>query len=81
MARRTRIKPKKLKDIKKPAKPKYTKKEFEKLKKWYESQLSEKDKIIENLKKENAMLLATALKQGAQTREVFERAKKAVLKK
>jgi hypothetical protein len=66
---------------KKPKKPKYAKKEFEKLKKWYEDQLSQKDKIIGQLKKENSLLLATALKQGAKTREIFERTRKAILKK
>jgi hypothetical protein len=44
-------------------------------------QLEEKDKVISRLKKENAALLATALKQGAKTREIFERAKKAMKKK
>jgi len=69
---------------KKP-KPGYAKKgleaEPERLKKWYEEQLAEKDRIIEKLNMENALLLATALKQGAKTREIYERARKAILKK
>ena len=55
--------------------------ELARLNKVYSMQLEEKDKIISRLKKENAVLLATALKQGAKTREIFERAKKAMKKK
>ncbi len=55
--------------------------ELHRLNKWYSMQLEEKEKIISRLKKENAALLATALKQGAKTREIFERAKKAMEKK
>lgn len=48
---------------------------------WYKDQLAEKDREIKELKKENALLLATALKQGAKTRDIFEMAKKAIVKK
>lgn len=57
------------------------KKDIEKLKRWYKEQLSEKDKMIEQLKKENSMLLAIALKQGSKTREIYERARNAYIKK
>jgi hypothetical protein len=52
-----------------------------KLRKWYEEQLAEKDRIIEKLKRENSVLLATALKQRARTKEIFEKAEKAISKK
>ena len=66
----------------KPAKKKeYTRNDFERLKMWYKAEIEEKDKLIERLKRENIILLSTALKQGAKTREIFEKAKKEILKK
>ena len=51
------------------------------VKQWYKDHLAEKDKEIKELKKENAILLAIALKQGVKTKEIFERAKNAMKKK
>jgi len=51
------------------------------LRKWYEDALAEKDREIARLKKENDLLLATALRQGARTKEIFEKAQKAFKKK
>jgi len=48
---------------------------------WYKDQLAEKDKIIAQLKIENAVLLATALKQGAKTKDIFEKTKSLMKKK
>ena len=67
--------------MKKKAKKKKSKPKKEKLSKWYEEQLAEKDKIIDGLKKENELLLATALRQGLRTKEIFEKAEKAIKKK
>jgi hypothetical protein len=53
----------------------------EKLSKWYEEQLAEKDRIIDRLKKENDLLLATALKQGMRIKEIFDKAEKAISRK
>ena len=67
--------------MKKKAKKKKSKPKKEKLSKWYEEQLAEKDKIIEGLKKTNELLLATALRQGLRTKEIFEKAENAIKKK
>jgi hypothetical protein len=39
-------------------------KEYKKLEKWYSEMLEEKDKEIDRLKEENAILLRSALKQA-----------------
>lgn len=62
-------------------KTKIIKKPSNEVKQWYKDQLAEKDKEIKKLKKENAILLTIALKQGAKTKELFERANKLIKKK
>ena len=54
--------------------------EYEKLKKWYATELKRRDKQLEKLKKENVALLKAALKQGLATREIEERVKTALKK-
>ena len=48
---------------------------------WYNEHLADKDKEIDRLKRENAILLSTALKQGARAREILERTEKEMKKK
>lgn len=45
------------------------------LERTYAEQLRRKDKTIQELKKQNAMLMHTALKQAEKTREISERAR------
>ena len=47
--------------------PKKPSKELEDLKKTFEEELKRKDELIDNLKKENIVLIRTSLKQSEQT--------------
>ena len=47
-----------------PKKALVSKEELERLKKWYEEALAEKDKKIKELEEKNIVLLKTALKQS-----------------
>jgi hypothetical protein len=44
-------------------KQKMTQKKFEEIKKWYSEEILKRDKIIDDLKKENMLLLRTAIKK------------------
>jgi len=43
--------------------------QIKKLEEWYAEQLKSKDKIIEELRKENSVLMKTALRQAERTKE------------
>jgi hypothetical protein len=43
--------------------------EYKKLKKWYDESLKAKDRQIEELKKENALVMKTAISQAQRTRQ------------
>jgi hypothetical protein len=42
--------------------------EYKKLKKWYAEQLKSKEKLVEQLKRENEALMRTALRQAQRTK-------------
>ncbi|MFH1510316.1 MAG: hypothetical protein ABIF10_01390 [Candidatus Woesearchaeota archaeon] len=50
--------------------------QYNKLKDWYAEQIKAKDKIIEQLEKEKQVLIGTAIKQSAKTKEWQEIADK-----
>lgn len=50
----------------------------EKLREWFADELKKKDIEIENLRKDNAALLATALREGSKANDILDRAKKAI---
>ena len=52
-----------------------SKKEFDKLKKWYSEEIKKRDKIIDKLREQNSVLLSTSLKQGGKNAEVTAHAK------
>jgi hypothetical protein len=55
--------------------------ELAKLKRWFEEEVKRKDEIIEKLKKENIVLLKTALKQGSKLTNFESRLKELTKKK
>jgi len=73
-----KVKKKAVKKVKKKILPT---KEIKNLNEWYRQKLEERDKIIEKLKRENAVLLSTALRQGQKTKQIFDMAEKAMKKK
>ncbi len=50
--------------------------EYKKLKKWFEQEIKRKDKLIEELKKENLALLKVSLKRSKEREEMHEKMKK-----
>jgi predicted ATP-dependent protease len=56
-------------------------KELKKLKKFYEEELKRKDKIIDELKESNSLILKSALKQSERLTHLTERFKMLVGKK
>ncbi len=50
----------------------------EKLKKWYEEELKRKDKMIEELKEQNTVLMKASLNSSKKIAELTERLKKAL---
>ncbi|MBR9691553.1 hypothetical protein GOV06_02105 [Candidatus Woesearchaeota archaeon] len=61
--------------IKKSKKP-----EIEKLKRWYEEELARKDKVIDELKHQNTMLMKASIKGSGKLAEITEKLKRAVNK-
>ena len=55
--------------------------ELKKLKKFYEEELKRKDKLIEELRESNALILKSALKQSEKLTQLTEKFKKLVEKK
>ena len=53
-------------------------KETEKLKRWYEEELKRKDKIIEDLKEQNTVVMKASLNSSKKLAELTEKLKKAV---
>ncbi len=58
-----------------------TSKELEKLKKYYAEELKRKDKLIEELKEQNTLIMKSALKQSEKLTHLSEKLKKFVGKK
>ena len=52
--------------------------EIEKLKKWYKEELKRKDKIIDELREQNTLLMRASLKGSKKLAEITEKLKKAV---
>ena len=48
----------------------YSKERFEKLKKWYSEEIERRDKIIDELQKENTLLLKSSLKTSKRLSEI-----------
>jgi hypothetical protein len=48
--------------------------EYEKLNKWYAEEITRRDKIIDDLRKQNDVLLRTSLRQGSKSVEVTSHA-------
>jgi hypothetical protein len=57
------------------------KEQFEKLKKYYAEELKRKDKIIEELKEQNTLIMKSAMKQSEKLTHLSEKLKKFVGKK
>ena len=53
-------------------------KELKKLKQWYAEELRRKDKIIDELREENTVLMKASLKSSRKIAELTEKLKKAV---
>jgi hypothetical protein len=58
-----------------------SKEEFAKLKKYYHEELKRKDKLIEELKEQNTLIMKSALKQSEKLTHLSEKLKKFVGKK
>ncbi len=58
-----------------------TKEQFEKLKKYYAEELKRKDKLIEELKEQNTLIMKSAMKQSEKLTHLSEKLKKFVGKK
>jgi len=56
------------------------KKEAEKLKKWYAEELKRRDKIIDELREQNTVLMKASLKSSEKIAKLTENLKKAISK-
>ncbi len=52
--------------------------DLKKLKKWYEEELKRKDKLIDDLKQQNTILIKASLNSSGKIAELTEKLKKAL---
>ena len=57
-----------------------SKEELKKLKKWYDEELKRKDKLIDELKEQNTVLMRASLKSSEKIAGLTEKLKKAIKK-
>jgi len=59
----------------------FEKDELKKLKQWYSEELKRKDRMIDELREQNSILMKASLKSSEKIAELTERLKKAVKRK